>query len=257
MGESPRWHDGRFWMCDWLAGEVLAFAADGDARGGGPGRRAAVLDRLAARRTPRGSPPPPAWSPGRTWRRTAPPGSRSTRSWSTPPATAGWTCPARCRGRSGSPASSRWSGRTGRATQVADDVWFPNGMAIIDDDHPGRRRVARRPADRVDDRRRRHARRPPGLGRSSARARRRTASASTRPGRDLVRLGARSSTACASPRAARCSRPSRPTAAASPACSAATTAGPSTSWPTTTARRAPRTGSCSPTASTYRGPGRP
>src|SRR5262249_42254119 len=29
MGESPRWHDGRFWMCDWLAGEVLAFAVDG------------------------------------------------------------------------------------------------------------------------------------------------------------------------------------------------------------------------------------
>src|SRR4051812_29945238 len=29
MGESPRWHDGRFWMCDWLAGEVLAFTSDG------------------------------------------------------------------------------------------------------------------------------------------------------------------------------------------------------------------------------------
>jgi sugar lactone lactonase YvrE len=29
MGESPRWHDGRFWMCDWIAGEVLAFDADG------------------------------------------------------------------------------------------------------------------------------------------------------------------------------------------------------------------------------------
>src|SRR5256714_1585931 len=29
MGESPRWHDGRFWMCDWLAGEVLAFDASG------------------------------------------------------------------------------------------------------------------------------------------------------------------------------------------------------------------------------------
>ena len=27
MGESPRWHDGRFWMCDWLAAEVLAFDA--------------------------------------------------------------------------------------------------------------------------------------------------------------------------------------------------------------------------------------
>jgi sugar lactone lactonase YvrE len=23
MGESPRWHDHRFWMCDWTAGEVL------------------------------------------------------------------------------------------------------------------------------------------------------------------------------------------------------------------------------------------
>ncbi len=21
MGESPRWHDDRFWMCDWMAGE--------------------------------------------------------------------------------------------------------------------------------------------------------------------------------------------------------------------------------------------
>ena len=30
MGESARWHDGRFWMCDWLAGEVLAFDADGN-----------------------------------------------------------------------------------------------------------------------------------------------------------------------------------------------------------------------------------
>ena len=29
MGESPRWHDGRFWMCDWLAGEVLVFDAAG------------------------------------------------------------------------------------------------------------------------------------------------------------------------------------------------------------------------------------
>lgn len=29
MGESPRWHDGRFWMCDWVAGEVLVFDDDG------------------------------------------------------------------------------------------------------------------------------------------------------------------------------------------------------------------------------------
>src|SRR4051812_3351634 len=29
MGESPRWHDGRLWVCDWGAGEILAMDADG------------------------------------------------------------------------------------------------------------------------------------------------------------------------------------------------------------------------------------
>ena len=29
MGESPRWHDGALWVCDWLAGEVLRFDAAG------------------------------------------------------------------------------------------------------------------------------------------------------------------------------------------------------------------------------------
>jgi sugar lactone lactonase YvrE len=29
MGESARWHDGRFWCSDWVAGEILAIAADG------------------------------------------------------------------------------------------------------------------------------------------------------------------------------------------------------------------------------------
>src|SRR6476620_6060153 len=29
MVEAPLLHDGRFWMCDWLAGEVLVFDADG------------------------------------------------------------------------------------------------------------------------------------------------------------------------------------------------------------------------------------
>src|SRR5947207_1571322 len=24
MGESPRWHDGRLWICDWVAQEVVA-----------------------------------------------------------------------------------------------------------------------------------------------------------------------------------------------------------------------------------------
>ena len=29
LGESPRWHGGRIWFCDWGAGEVLALGADG------------------------------------------------------------------------------------------------------------------------------------------------------------------------------------------------------------------------------------
>jgi sugar lactone lactonase YvrE len=29
MGESARWHDGRFWCSDWVAGEVLSVAVDG------------------------------------------------------------------------------------------------------------------------------------------------------------------------------------------------------------------------------------
>jgi sugar lactone lactonase YvrE len=30
MGESPRWHDGALWVCDWMAGEILRFAVDGE-----------------------------------------------------------------------------------------------------------------------------------------------------------------------------------------------------------------------------------
>src|SRR5437588_12893349 len=29
MGESARWHDGRFWCSDWVAGEILAIGLDG------------------------------------------------------------------------------------------------------------------------------------------------------------------------------------------------------------------------------------
>lgn len=31
MGESARWHDGRFWCSDWVAGEILAADVDGTA----------------------------------------------------------------------------------------------------------------------------------------------------------------------------------------------------------------------------------
>jgi sugar lactone lactonase YvrE len=29
LGESPRWHDGRLWFCDWGAGEIVALGSDG------------------------------------------------------------------------------------------------------------------------------------------------------------------------------------------------------------------------------------
>ena len=32
MGESPRWHDGRLWVCDWVAGEVLSYDERGERR---------------------------------------------------------------------------------------------------------------------------------------------------------------------------------------------------------------------------------
>jgi sugar lactone lactonase YvrE len=32
LGESPRWHDGRLWVCDWVAGEVLSYDEAGDRR---------------------------------------------------------------------------------------------------------------------------------------------------------------------------------------------------------------------------------
>jgi sugar lactone lactonase YvrE len=32
MGESARWHDGRFWCSDWVAGEILAAGLDGAAQ---------------------------------------------------------------------------------------------------------------------------------------------------------------------------------------------------------------------------------
>lgn len=30
LGESPRWHDGRLWLADWGAREVIAVSLDGD-----------------------------------------------------------------------------------------------------------------------------------------------------------------------------------------------------------------------------------
>ena len=225
MGESPRWHDGRFWVCDWLAGEVLAFSAAGERE-------------VAARFE--GLPCSIDWLPdGRLVRHDQRPGV-VTGAERAPygPAGRGLQRDRGGRGRElpggharldavgGVAARGGGRGPAGRLVRpvVAGYVWFPNGMAIIDEDHARGRRVARRPPHRLDDRRGRHPVGPPGLGPSSATARRPTASASTPRGRSGTPRS-RGSTACGSSKAARCWRPSGPTAAASPACSAATTAG--------------------------------
>ena len=233
MGESPRWHDGRFWMCDWLAGEVLAFSADGRAGRWWPGSRGCRSRSTGCPTDGWWPPPTPAWSPAPSWRRTARPGSRSTRSSWTPPGSC-WV---------DMPGSMPWEEpKPGIVAVVRPDGTLRAGgrRRVVPErhgdhrrDHPGRGRVARRPADRVDhhaDRRRSPtAGSGPQLGEDEA--------------PDGICVDARGaiwyasvpgSTASGWPRAARCWRRSRRTAAASRACSAATTAGRCTSWRTTT-----------------------
>ena len=113
----------------------------------------------------------------------------------------------------------------GSREQVADDVWFPNGMAIIDDrtlvvaeSHADRLTAWTLGADGTLTDRRVWAQ----LGEDEAP----DGICVDASGAIWYASRARSSTASGSPRAARCSRRCRRTGAASRACSAATTAGP-------------------------------
>jgi sugar lactone lactonase YvrE len=128
MGESPRWHDGRFWMCDWLAGEVLVFDAQG-------GRE--VVARVE------GLPFSIDWLPDGRLVATTPGGvmigpdlepygaiGRPFNEIVVDPAGRVWV---------DMPGSMPWEERKpgtltvvlpdGSSHQVADDVWFPNGMS--------------------------------------------------------------------------------------------------------------------------------
>lgn len=140
MGESPRWHDGRLWVCDWIAGEVLTFD---DA-----GRRHLV-------RTMTGLPFSIDWLPdgrlvatsGSAYQvsRERPDGSLEAfgdmnRLWNEvvvdgPGNTfvneIGFDMMSGAPPAAGTIAVIRPSGE---AREVADDVWFPNGMAVTPDD---------------------------------------------------------------------------------------------------------------------------
>jgi sugar lactone lactonase YvrE len=132
MGESARWHDGRFWMCDWLAGEVLAFTPSGERE---------VMGRFE------GLPASIDWLPdGRPVLTTTagvvagpdlalygPAGEAfneivvdaAGNCWVDMPGAMPWEEPL-----PGIVAVVRPDG----TSEVVDrDVWFPNGMAIIDD----------------------------------------------------------------------------------------------------------------------------
>ncbi len=132
MGESPRWHDGRFWMCDWLAGEVLAFAADGTreviARVDGlPFSIDWLPDGRLVATTPAGLVAGPDLAPyaaaGRPFNEIVVDAAGNC--WVDMPGSMPWE-----ERRPGIVAVVR---PDGSSEQVADDVWFPNGMAIIDD----------------------------------------------------------------------------------------------------------------------------
>jgi len=133
MGESPRWHDGRFWMCDWLAGEVLAFTADGSrevmARIDGlpfsidwlpDGRLVATTNGgLVA-----GPGLTPYGAPGQPFNEIVV--DAAGRAWVDMPGAMPWEEP--------KPGIVAVVLPDGSSRQVADDVWFPNGMAILGDD---------------------------------------------------------------------------------------------------------------------------
>jgi sugar lactone lactonase YvrE len=133
MGESARWHDGRFWMCDWLAGEVLTFRPDGSRE---------VVARVE------GLPFSIDWLPDGRMLTTTPNGvvlgaelmpygaaGRPFNEIVVDAAGRAWV---------DMPGSMPWEERRpgvvgvvlpdGTYRHVADDVWFPNGMAVLGDD---------------------------------------------------------------------------------------------------------------------------
>jgi sugar lactone lactonase YvrE len=133
MGESPRWHDGRFWMCDWRAGEVLVFDAEGSrevvARVDGlPFSIDWLPDGRLVTTTPSGVVTGPDLTP---YGATGQPFNEivvdaAGRAWVDMPGSMPW--------EERKPGIVAVVLPDGSSCQVADGVWFPNGMAIIDED---------------------------------------------------------------------------------------------------------------------------
>ncbi|CDX19114.1 hypothetical protein MPLB_1750014 [Mesorhizobium sp. ORS 3324] len=48
FGESPRWHEGRLWLCNWGTGEIVAVDEEGKRGHAHCADSPALFDRLAA-----------------------------------------------------------------------------------------------------------------------------------------------------------------------------------------------------------------
>jgi sugar lactone lactonase YvrE len=130
MGESPRWHDGRFWMCDWLAGEVLVFDTDATRKvvahvDGLPFSIDWLPDGRLVATTPGGLVAGPDLEPygasGQPFNEIVVDGAG--RAWVDMPGSMPWEEP-----KAGIVSVVL---PDGSSRQVADDVWFPNGMVVL------------------------------------------------------------------------------------------------------------------------------
>ena len=140
MGESPRWHDDRLWVCDWVAGEVLTFDDDGNRKvvrtapwlpfsiDWLPDGRLVVTSgsgRQVWREEPDGS-LTPYGGLDRMWNEVVVDGRGNTFVNEI-----GFDMMAGAPPAAGTVAVVR---SDGAMREVADDLWFPNGMAITPDD---------------------------------------------------------------------------------------------------------------------------
>src|ERR687897_978827 len=132
LGESPRWHDHRFWMCDWMAGEVLVFDADGDRDvvvrvEGMPFSIDWLVDGRLVATTPGGLVAGPDLEPygasGQPLNEIVV--DAAGRAWVDMPGSMPWEEP--------KPGIVAVVLPDGSSRQVADDVWFPNGMLVLGD----------------------------------------------------------------------------------------------------------------------------
>ena len=133
MGESPRWHSGRFWMCDWVAGHVLVFDADGNCEvvarvEGMPFSIDWLADGRLVATTPAGV---VAGSELRPYGATGQPFNEivvdaADRVWVDMPGSMPW--------EESKPGIVSVVLPDGSSRQVADDVWFPNGMVVLGED---------------------------------------------------------------------------------------------------------------------------